>query len=65
VLVCRRRFQFAAKSTLIFRVKRRCAGQLTEADLRPPFAPKINSHITVPVDILDEVTKEADAALVP
>src|SRR5216683_1051328 len=63
-LACGRRFQFAAKGTLIFRVKGRRAGHLGEADLWLPFSPKINSHIAVPVDILDEEPIIADAAVI-
>src|SRR5271166_436960 len=61
---CWNPFQFAAKGALIFSIKSHRAGHLGEADLWLPFAPEINSHIAVPVDILDDVSIEADATLV-
>src|SRR5580700_7250672 len=49
---------------MIFRVERRRAGHLEEADLSLPLAPEIDSHIAVPVDILDDEPIEAGTTLV-
>src|SRR5215469_12071581 len=59
------RLDFAAKGTLIFCVKCISAGNFGKADLSLALlALEINSHIAVPVDILDDVTIKTDTTLV-
>src|SRR5215469_10501603 len=59
------RLDFAAKGTLIFCVKCISAGNFGKADLwLALLALEINSHIAVPVDILDDVTIKTDTTLV-
>src|SRR5215831_8259519 len=59
------RLDFAAKGTLIFCVKCIGAGNFGKADLSLALlALEINSHIAVPVDILDDVTIKTDTTLV-